>query len=98
MSDNKNDFKNIAVLLSRVIYFISNMFLIYCLFSVEDGSLLFPTDDFGVADALFTSFLSILVSFFSIRFALNNNNNNNTNDIIVVVTSIVLGAIFCLPV
>ena len=97
MTNNETDFKKIAVLFSRVIYFLSNIFLLNCLFAVEDGSLLFPVDDFGVSDALFTSFISILVSFFSIRFALNNN-KNNTNEVIILISSVVLGAIFCLPI
>ena len=97
MNNNETDFKKIAVLFSRVIYFLSNMFFINCLFSVEDGSLLFPIDDFGVFDALFCSFILILVSFFSIRFALNNN-NNNTNEVIVLISSIALGALLCFPI
>ena len=97
MNNNETDFKKIAVLFSRVIYFLSNMFLINCLFSVEDGSLLYPMDDFGVFDALFCSFILILVSFFSIRFAFNNNNNNK-NEVIILISSVVLGAIICLPI
>ena len=97
MNNNETDYKKIAVLFSRVIYFLSNMFLINCLFAVEDGSLLYPVDDFGVFDALFCSFICILVSFFSIRFALNNN-NNNTNEVIILISSVVLGAIICLPI
>ena len=94
MNDDQTKFKKIAVLLSRVIYFISNIFLLNVLFSVDDGSLLFPVEDFGVGDALFLSFICVLVSFFSIRFALNNN-NNNTNEVIVLISSIALGALFC---
>ena len=97
MSNNETDFKKIAVLFSRVIYFISNVFLINCLFAVEDGSLLFPVDDFGVPDALFCSFIGILVSFFAIRFAINNN-NNNTNEVIILISSVILGALLCLPI
>ena len=97
MNDDQTKFKKIAVLLSRVIYFISNIFLLNVLFSVDDGSLLFPVEDFGVGDALFLSFICVLVSFFSIRFALNNN-NNNTNEVIVLISSIALGALFCFPV
>ena len=97
MSNKGTDFKKIAVLFSRVIYFFSNTFLINCLFAVEDGSLLYPVDDFGIFDALFCSFILILVSFFSIRFALNNN-NNNTNEVIVLISSIALGALLCFPI
>ena len=96
MSDQQTDYKQLSVLITRAIYFVSNLFLIYCLFSKEDGSLLFPTDEFGVADALFGSFICLLVSFFSIRFALNNN-RNNTNDVVILISSIALGAILCIP-
>ena len=97
MSNSGTDFKKIAVFFSRVIYFFSNTFLINCLFAVEDGSLLYPVDDFGIFDALFCSFILILVSSFSIRFALNNNNNNK-NEVIILISSVVLGAIICLPI
>jgi len=97
MSGNQTDFKKLAVLLSRVIYFFSNCFLIYLVFSVEDGSLLFPIDDFGVSDALFASFICVLVSFFSLRFSLNNN-NNNTNEVIVLISPVAFGSYMCLPI
>ena len=97
MNDDQTKFKKIAVLLSRVIYFISNIFLLNVLFSADDGSLLYPVEDFGIGDALFLSFICVLVSFFSIRFALNNN-NNNTNEVIVLISSIALGALLCFPI
>lgn len=92
MSEQQTDYKQLSVFLTRAIYFVSNLFLIHFLFDKEDGSLLFPTDEFGVTDALISSLILVLVSFFSIRFALNNN-RNNTNDVVILISSVALGAI-----
>ena len=97
MSDNQTDFKKLSVLLTRIIYFVSNIFAIDFLFSVEDGSLLFPTEDFGVFDAFIGSFICVLISFFSIRFALNNNNNNSI-EVIVLISSVAYGAYMLIPI
>ena len=51
MSDNQIDFKKHSVFLTRIIYFLSNCFLIDLLFGTEDGSLLFPIEEFGVSEA-----------------------------------------------
>ena len=96
MSDNQIDFKKHSVFLTRIIYFLSNSFFIDLLFSTEDGSLLFPTEEFGASDALFGSFICVLISFFSIKFALNNNNNNSI-EVIVLISSVAFGAFTLLP-
>ena len=88
-------YKSIAVLASRVLYFISNMVGISSIFGY-DGSLLFPAEDFTRSDAAFTVILFALLSFFTIRFAFNNS-SNKTNEMIVLGSSIILGILFCFP-
>ena len=95
MTSEDIDFKSAAILSTRTLYFITNWYaLIY--FCSYDGSVLFPTYEYGVADALFDFIPFALISVFAMMFTIRNCKNLMI-EFVVIAVSLLLGVWSSLP-
>ena len=93
---NQGAFKIVSLVIARVVYFLTNAFVIMDIFAYDDGSLLFPTDDWGRGDALISLIIFGLISYATIRYAIKNGGSINT-DYRVIGASVVFGILCCFP-
>ena len=95
MTSEDIDFKSAAILSTRTLYFITNWnaILHFCDF---EGSILFPSADYGVADALFYFVPFAIISAFAMMFSIRNC-KKLINEFVVIAVSLLFGVWSSLP-
>tara|TARA_Y100000589_G_scaffold224353_1_gene211934 strand:+ start:144 stop:434 length:291 start_codon:yes stop_codon:yes gene_type:complete len=95
MTSEDTDFRAVAVLSTRTLYFISNWVFIINLLDHE-GSVLFPNPEYTIADSLFYCVPFGIISVFSMMFTIRNC-NKLIIEFVVIGTSIFFGVWSSLP-
>ena len=95
MTSEDIDFKAVAILSTRTLYFMSNWFFIFNLLDYQ-GSVLFPTQEITIADALFYCVPFGIISVFSMMFTIRNC-KKLIIEFVVIASSIFFGVWSSLP-